>query len=93
MTSSFNNFHFILIEHQNPCSVTKDEIYLILELLQKLSDEIRKLKLNADARERGTNSVGHLLYRKYRTDCLFGCWYGDINNNKFVVIILLVIMK
>lgn len=40
--------------------VTKDErLKMILEPLQKLSDEIPKLKLNADAREGGTKSVGH----------------------------------
>jgi hypothetical protein len=40
--------------------VTKDErLKIILEPLQKLSDEIPKLKLNADAREGGTKSVGH----------------------------------
>lgn len=40
--------------------VTKDErLKMILEPLQKLSNEIPKLKLNADAREGGTKSVGH----------------------------------
>ena len=40
--------------------VTNDErLNMILEPLQKLSDEIPKLKLNTDAREGGTNSVGH----------------------------------
>ena len=40
--------------------VTKDErLKIFLEPLQKLSDIIPKLKLNADAREGGTKSVGH----------------------------------
>jgi hypothetical protein len=40
--------------------VTKDErLKMILEPLQKLSDEISIWKLNADAREGGTKSVGH----------------------------------
>ncbi len=32
---------------------------MLLEPLQKLIDEIPKLKLNADAREGGTKSVAH----------------------------------
>ena len=40
--------------------VTKDEsLKMILKPLQRLSDEIPKLNLNAYAREGGTKSVGH----------------------------------